>query len=58
MELVPCGVFVGCGCGQRRAGERLLATGVDLNWELGYADGTPLDAAERLDTRMELVSHG
>ena len=44
-----------CASGQRRAAERLLAAGADLNWEPDYAHGTPLDAAGGLGTRQENV---
>jgi hypothetical protein len=41
--------------GHRRAAEYLLARGADLNWVPEYAEGTPLDAANSLDTRRENV---
>jgi uncharacterized protein len=44
-----------CAGGQRRAAERLLAAGADLNWEPDYAHGTPLDTANGLGTRQENV---
>jgi hypothetical protein len=44
-----------CAGGQRRAAERLLAAGADLDWQPDYAHGTPLDAARRLGTRQENV---
>jgi hypothetical protein len=44
-----------CAGGQRRAAERLLHAGADLNWEPEYAHGTPLDAAANLGTRQENV---
>lgn len=44
-----------CAGGQRRAAEYLLARGADLNWVPGYAEGTPLDAADSLGTRQENV---
>ena len=44
-----------CAGGQRRAAERLLAAGADLNWEPDYAVGTPLDTAAGLGTRQENV---
>jgi hypothetical protein len=44
-----------CSGGQRRAAEYLLARGADLNWVPEYADGTPLDAADSLDTRRSNV---
>jgi hypothetical protein len=39
-----------CAGGQRRAAERLLAHGADLNWVPDYAEGTPLDQARSIDT--------
>jgi uncharacterized protein len=44
-----------CAGEQRRAAERLLAAGADLNWEPDYAHGTPLDTAGGLGTRRENV---
>jgi len=44
-----------CAGGQRRAAEYLLARGADLNWEPEYAEGTPLDAADSIDTRQSNV---
>lgn len=44
-----------CAGGQRRAAERLLAAGAELDWEPDYASGTPLDAANGLGTRQENV---
>jgi uncharacterized protein len=44
-----------CAGGQRRAAERLLASGADLNWEPDYAHGTPLDSATALGTQQENV---
>ncbi len=44
-----------CAGSQRRAAERLLAAGADLNWEPDYAHGTALDAASRGGTRQENV---
>lgn len=44
-----------CAGGQRRAAERLLAAGAELNWEPAYAHGTPLDAASGLGPRQENV---
>jgi hypothetical protein len=44
-----------CAGGQRRAAERLLAAGADLNWEPDYAHGTPLDTANGIGTRQENV---
>jgi hypothetical protein len=44
-----------CAGGQRRAAERLLNHGADLNWVPEYAEGTPLDAAGLRSTRRENV---
>ena len=44
-----------CAGGQRRAAERLLAAGAELDWEPDYARGTPLDAARGHSTRQENV---
>jgi uncharacterized protein len=44
-----------CTAGQRRAAEYLLSRGADLNWEPGYAHGTPLDAASGQSTQQENV---
>jgi ankyrin repeat protein len=42
-----------CHGGQRRAAERLLAAGADLNGHPGYASQTPVQIAAELDTRRE-----
>ncbi len=44
-----------CAGGQRRAAEYLLARGAELDWVPDYAAGTPLDAADSLDTRQANV---
>lgn len=44
-----------CAGGQRRAAERLLHAGADLNWVPDYADGTALDTAAGLGTQQENV---
>jgi hypothetical protein len=49
------GFWHACGAGQRRAAERLLAAGADLDWVPDYAEGTALDAADGLGTRQENV---
>lgn len=49
------GFWHACAGGQRRAAERLLAAGADLNWVPDYARGTPLDAAGGLGTRQQNV---
>jgi uncharacterized protein len=53
--LVSQGFWHACGAGQRRAAERLLGAGADLNWEPDYAQGTALDAATGLGTRQDNV---
>jgi uncharacterized protein len=46
-----------CHGGQRRAAERLLAAGADIDASPGYANGqTALDVAARPDTRRELLA--
>lgn len=52
-EELSQGFWHACAGGQRRAAERLLAAGAELNWEPDYARGTPLDAAGGLGTRQE-----
>jgi uncharacterized protein len=42
-----------CAAGRRRAAEFLLGKGADLNWIPGYADGTPLNAAQGRGTQRE-----
>lgn len=54
-EEVSQGFWHACAGGQRRAAERLLAAGAEINWEPDYARGTPLDAAGGLGTRQENV---
>ena len=49
------GFWQACGAGQRRAAERLLHAGADLEWVPDYAQGTALDAATGLGTRRENV---
>jgi len=45
-----------CAASQRRAAERLLSAGADLNWVSDYAhQAAPLDAAAGLGTRQENV---
>jgi ankyrin repeat protein len=44
-----------CAGAQRRAAERLLDAGAELNWEPDYAHGTPLDTASGRGTRRENV---
>ena len=53
--LVDRGVWHACAAGERRAAERLLGAGADLNWEPDYAQGTALDAADGLSTRQNNV---
>jgi hypothetical protein len=54
-EQVSQAFWHACAAGERRAAERLLAAGADLNWEPDYAHGTPLDAASGRGTRQENV---
>jgi ankyrin repeat protein len=54
-EQISQGFWHACGAGQRRAAERLLSAGADLNWEPDYAHGTALDAATGLGTRQDNV---
>ena len=54
-EQISQGFWHACAAGQRRAAERLLSAGADLNWEPDYAEGTPLDAATGPGTQREIV---
>lgn len=54
-EEVSQGFWHACAAGQRRAAERLLAAGAEIDWEPDYARGTALDAAGGLGTRQENV---
>jgi uncharacterized protein len=54
-EQVSQAFWHACDAGQRRAAERLLDAGADLNWVPDYADGTALDTAAGLGTRQENV---
>jgi ankyrin repeat protein len=54
-EQISQGFWHACVAGQRRAAERLLSAGADLNWEPDYANGTALDAATGLGTRQDNV---
>jgi hypothetical protein len=54
-EQISQGFWHACVAGQRRAAERLLRAGADLNWEPDYAKGTALDAATGLGTRQDNV---
>jgi len=54
-EQISQGFWHACGAGQRRAAERLLRAGADLDREPDYADGTALDAAQGLGTRQNNV---
>ena len=58
MEDVSQGFWHACAGGQRRAAERLLAAGADLNWVPDYASGTPLDAASGLAPARRTSSDG
>ena len=54
-EQISQGFWHACAAGQRRAAERLLSAGADLNWEPDYAQGTALDAARGPGTQRENV---
>jgi ankyrin repeat protein len=54
-QQISQGFWHACVAGQRRAAERLLSAGADLNWEPDYAEGTALDAAAGLGTRQANV---
>jgi len=54
-EQISQGFWHACAAGQRRAAERLLSAGADLNWVPDYAEGTALDAAVGLGTRRDNV---
>jgi uncharacterized protein len=54
-EQISQGFWHACGAGQRRAAERLLSAGADLNWEPDYAEGTALDAATGGGTQRDNV---
>jgi hypothetical protein len=55
LEQISQGFWHACCAGQRRAAERLLRAGADLDWEPDYAQGTALDAATGRGTRRENV---
>ena len=44
-----------CAASQRRAAQRLLDAGADIDWTPDYADGTPLDVATDWSTRQQNV---
>jgi len=54
-EEISKGFWHACGAGQRRAAERLLTAGANLDWVPDYAEGTALDAATGLGTQQESV---
>ena len=54
-EQISQGFWHACAAGQRRAADRLLRAGADLNWEPDYAEGTALDAAKGSGTRQSIV---
>lgn len=54
-EQISQGFWHACVAGERRAAERQLSAGADLNWEPDYAQGTALDAATGLGTPRENV---
>lgn len=53
---VTAAFWQACHGGQRRAAERLLAAGADLNGTPDYTDQAPLDIAGALDTRKTLLA--
>jgi hypothetical protein len=54
-EQISQGFWHACGAGQRRAAERLLRAGADINWVPDFAEGTALDAATGVGTQRENV---
>ncbi len=54
-EQVSQAFWHACAASQRRAAERLLIAGADLNWIPDYAEGTPLDAAGGQPTRQQNI---
>ncbi len=54
-DQISQGFWHACVAGQRRAAERLLSAGADLNWAPDSADGTALDAAKGRGTRQNNV---
>lgn len=54
-DQISQGFWHACAAGQRRAAERLLRAGADLDWEPDYAQGTALAAATARGTQRENV---
>jgi hypothetical protein len=54
-EQVSQGFWHACAAGERRAAERLVQAGADINWQPDYAEGTALDAATGVGTRQDNV---
>jgi hypothetical protein len=54
-EQISQGFWHACAAGQRRAAERLLSAGAELDWQPNYAQGSPLDAARGVGTQRENV---
>ena len=54
-DQISQGFWHACAAGRRRAAERLLRAGADLNWEPDYAQGTALAAATGRGTQRENV---
>jgi hypothetical protein len=54
-EQISQGFWHACAAGQRRAAERLLSAGAELDWQPNYAQGSPLDAARGVGTQRESV---
>ncbi|HET9647984.1 MAG TPA: ankyrin repeat domain-containing protein [Microlunatus sp.] len=55
LEAISQAFWHACAGSQRRAAQRLLNAGADLNWTPDYAEGTPLDAACGRSTRQQNV---
>ena len=54
-DLISQAFWHACAAAQRRAAERLLEAGADLDWTPDYADGTPLDVVTNRSTRQQNV---
>ena len=54
-DQISQGFWHACAAGRRRAAERLLHAGADLDWEPEYAQGTALAAATGRGTQRENV---
>ncbi len=54
-ELISQAFWHACAAGQRRAAERLLRAGADVEWSPDYAYGTALDVALGRFTQQDNV---